>query len=134
MLAAETNHINRYFFDVVEEYIGLDLPPYISANKSKNQADVYGSALNLPFKSESFDTVLSTQVLEHVPEPKKMLEEVYRVLKNGGCLILTAPMIWGLHEIPNDYYRYTEYGLRYLAESIGFKVVYIGTQTGFWGF
>ncbi|RJS78529.1 SAM-dependent methyltransferase [Methanophagales archaeon] len=121
------------FSDVVDEYVGIDLPPSKSTSKSENRADVYGSVLDLPFESESFDTILSTQVLEHVPEPKRMLEEAYRVLKKGGYLILTAPMTWGLHEIPNDYYRYTKYGLKYLAESVGFKIVYIKPRAGFWG-
>ncbi|MCK4730631.1 MAG: class I SAM-dependent methyltransferase [Candidatus Aenigmarchaeota archaeon] len=120
------------FPDVVK-HIGVDLPISESANKLEKQADVYGSVLELPFNPNSFDTVLSTQVLEHVPEPKRMLKEAYRVLKREGYLILTAPMTWGLHEIPNDYYRYTKYGLKYLAESVGFEIVYIKARCGFWG-
>ncbi|NMX21365.1 hypothetical protein C5S30_02785 [ANME-1 cluster archaeon GoMg4] len=121
------------FSDVADKEIGIDLPISKSANKLEKQADVYGSVLKLPFKSHSFDTVLSTQVLEHVPEPKRMLKEAYRVLKKDGYLILTAPMTWGLHEIPDDYYRYTKYGLKYLAGSVGFEIVYIKARCGFWG-
>jgi len=80
------------FSDIVEEYIGIDLPPTKTSNKQIKKPDVYGSALKLPFKSESFDTILCTQVLEHVPEPKKLLEEAFRVLKGDGYLIMTAPM------------------------------------------
>ncbi len=107
-------------------YTGIDLP-------GSRKADVYGSVLGLPFKPCSFDTVVSTQVIEHVPEPKKMLEEAFRVLKKNGHLILTAPMTWGLHEAPHDYYRYTKYGLKYLAESAEFEVIYIRERCGFWG-
>ncbi|MHA1875451.1 MAG: class I SAM-dependent methyltransferase [Promethearchaeota archaeon] len=121
------------FADAINDYIGMDLPISESANKLEKQVDVYGSALDFPLKSNSFDAVLSTEVIEHLPEPKKMLKEAYRVLKNGGYLILTAPMTWGLHEIPHDYYRYTKYGLKYLAESVGFEVVYIKESCGFWG-
>lgn len=108
------------------------MPVPKSATKVKKRADVYGSILNLPLKSNTFDTILSTQVLEHVPEPKVMLKEAYRTLKGGGYLILTAPMHWGLHEEPHDYYRYTKHGLKYLAETVGFKVEYIKARTGFW--
>jgi len=118
------------FEDVVEEYIGLDLPPPISTNVD---ADVFGNSLNLPFKSNVFDAVLSIQVLDDVPEPKKMMEETYRVLKNGGYLVLTAPLTWGLHDEPHDYYRYTKHGLKYLAESAGFEVIWIKERCGFWG-
>ncbi|MGB8216466.1 MAG: class I SAM-dependent methyltransferase [Candidatus Methanoperedens sp.] len=116
-----------------EKYIGIDLPVSESANKEDKKADIHGSVLELPFRPNSFDTVISLQVLEHVPEPQKMLEEAYRVLKKDGCLILTAPMTWGLHEIPNDYYRFTRYGLKYLAETLEFKIVYINERCGFWG-
>ena len=95
--------------------------------------DIYGDALNLPFKSNCFDTILSTQVLEHVVEPKQMLREAYRVLRAGGYIILTAPMVGELHEVPNDYYRFTIYGLRYLAESVGFEIISIKARCGFWG-
>ena len=127
------NKSYKSIFPDVVKHIGVDLPISESANKLEKQADVYGSVLELPFNPNSFDTVLSTQVLEHVPEPKKMLKEAFRILKEGGHLILTAPMTWGLHEIPDDYYRYTRYGLKYLAESVGFEIVYIEARTGFWG-
>ena len=84
------------FSDVVDKYVGIDLPPSKSTSKSENRADVYGSVLDLPFESESFDTVLSTQVLEHVPEPKRMLEEAYRVLKKGGYLNINCSDDLGL--------------------------------------
>lgn len=112
-----------------KKYIGTD----ISVSKNSPDVNVTASALELPFKTQAFDTALSIQVLEHVPEPKKMLEEIYRVLKKNSFLILTAPMSWQLHETPNDYYRFTTYGLRYLAESAGFKIIYIKARSSFWG-
>ncbi len=116
-----------------ENYIGIDLPISESANKDDKKADVHGSVLEMPFRSNYFDAVISFQVLEHVPEPQRMLKEAYRVLKKDGYLVLTAPMTWGLHEVPNDYYRYTKYGLKYLAENLEFKIVYINERCGFWG-
>jgi SAM-dependent methyltransferase len=117
------------FHNIVDDYIGLDFNRGFWARKN----DVCGSSLVLPFRHNSFDTLISTQVLNEVPEPKEMLSQIYYVLNEGGHLILTVPMTWGLHNDPYDYYRFTTYGLRYLAESTGFKVVYIRARTGFWG-
>ena len=77
----------------------------------------------LDIKSESIDTVLSNQVLEHVPDPNFYLSEAARVLRKNGTLILTVPMQWRHHEVPFDYYRYTKYGVTELLEKNGFTVV-----------
>jgi len=111
----------------VARYTGVDLP-----GTFQGAQDVYASGLALPFCSSVFDTVLSTEVLEHVPEPSQLLGEAYRVLRPGGYLLLTTPQTWGLHHVPYDYYRYTPFGLRYLAEKNGFKVIRIYPTTGFW--
>ena len=96
------------------------------------RVDLWGDATALPFLQGIFETVLSNQVLEHVPEPGLAMAETARVLKPGGHLILTAPHIWGVHEEPHDYYRYTPYGLRYLAERAGLEVLEVRALAGFW--
>jgi len=106
----------RDIFHHVERYIGLDLP-------ANDLADVHGDGMALPVRDEVFHTVLCNQVLEHVPEPSMLMAEMVRVLRPGGVLLLTTPQTWGLHRKPNDFYRYTEYGLRYLAEKRGLEVV-----------
>jgi SAM-dependent methyltransferase len=111
----------------VTSYIGIEMP-----FASQTAADVYASALALPFTDAWFDTVLSTQVLEHVPEPAQMLMEIARVLRPGGYLLLTTPQTWGLHHVPHDYYRYTSFGLIYLANKAGLEVVRVGPTSGFW--
>jgi SAM-dependent methyltransferase len=73
----------------------------------------------LPFKEGSFDTVLCTQVLEHIPNPQHLMEEMARVLRPGGRLVLTAPQTNPVHEAPHDYFRFTSHGLRYLCEITG---------------
>ena len=67
-------------------------------------------------KDASFDVVLSTEMLEHLHNPFKGIEEIARVLKPGGKLILTTRFIFPLHETPHDYFRFTKYGLRKLLE------------------
>lgn len=68
-------------------------------------------------RDASYDSVICLEVLEHVPDPARALAEIARVLADGGVLVLSVPHLSRLHEIPHDYYRYTEYGLRYLLES-----------------
>ncbi len=111
----------------VTEWIGVDIPDPAAG---RAEAEVTGSALALPFRDRVFDTVLSTQVLEHTPEPARMLAEIARVLRPGGCLVLSAPQTNPLHEEPHDFYRYTHHGLRYLAEQSGLTVMRIQPMGG----
>lgn len=74
-------------------------------------------------EDESYDTVLSTQVLEHVSRPHDAMQEFRRVLREGGILIMTVPHLSIVHDAPNDYFRYTEFGLRALCERAGFQVL-----------
>lgn len=62
---------------------------------------------NLPVRNNIADMAVAFQVLEHLPEPQLFLKEVFRILKPGGECILTVPFAWHLHEVPNNYYRYT---------------------------
>jgi len=80
----------------------------------KRSPDTVGDAHNMPFDDKSFDYVLCTEVLEHLHTPQQAILEMKRVLKSGGKLILTTRFAFPIHDAPNDYYRYTEYGLRHL--------------------
>ncbi|MBM3279667.1 MAG: class I SAM-dependent methyltransferase [Candidatus Handelsmanbacteria bacterium] len=93
---------------------------------------VWGSGMALPFGAGVFGTVLCAQVLEHVPEPAQLLGEAGRVLRNGGHLVLTAPHIWGVHEEPHDYYRFTGFGLAHLARRAGLEPVEVRPLAGYW--
>lgn len=77
----------------------------------------------MPLPSASFDTVLMTDVLEHLPEPASAMREIARVLRAGGCLILGVPFLYWLHEEPHDYYRYTEFALRRFCRESGLEVL-----------
>lgn len=76
----------------------------------------------LPLEAESFDTVLMSDVLEHIPNPSALISEVHRILRPGGGIVLNVPFLYWLHEEPYDYYRYTTFGLAHLLESNNFTV------------
>jgi SAM-dependent methyltransferase len=80
-------------------------------------------SLDLPLPDAGFDTIILSDVLEHIPEPDRLWREMYRILSPGGRLILNVPFYYGLHEKPLDYFRYTEYALRRFADSAGFEIV-----------
>ena len=69
---------------------------------------------------------------EHVAEPQDVVTEMARLLKPGGTLILSAPHIWGIHEEPQDYYRFTPYGLRHLVSQAGLSVCSVEPLAGYW--
>lgn len=77
-----------------------------------------------------YDTVVCHQVLEHLPQPGRALAEIRRVLRAGGRVILSAPHLSRLHELPHDYFRYTPAGMRVLLEQAGFADIEIGTYGG----
>jgi len=97
------------------EYIAFDTMP-------GKKIDVVGDVLKMPFKDISFDTVISTQVLEHVREPWVMVSEISRILKKGGVCILSAPFMAPYHSDPGDYFRYTTEGLKSLFDK-DFEIV-----------
>jgi SAM-dependent methyltransferase len=113
-------------------YVGIDLAVGDSA-WNYHGLDVVGNLSRLPFATDVFDAVLCTQVLEHVPEPFEVLQEIQRVLKPTGRLFLSAPQSWHQHQKPHDYYRYTSFGLRYLLQKAGLSVESMRPMGGyFW--
>ena len=94
------------------EYIGLEFDT--PENRVAKKADFFYDGKYLPFKDCEFDSILTTQVLEHVFTPEIFVAELYRVLKPGGVMLLTVPFIWNEHEEPFDFGRYSSFGLRAL--------------------
>lgn len=87
----------------------------------------------IPVEDNRYDMVCLIQVLEHLPEPGKVLAEMFRVLKPGKALWLSAPLYYEEHETPYDFYRYTQFGFRYQLEQVGFKVERIEWLEGYLG-
>ncbi len=111
-------------------YVAID---FARVNKTYGPLDVIADLAAIPLTDASFDAIVCTQVLEHVPHPHAVLAEFYRLLRPGGTLWITAPLYYEEHEIPFDYYRYTQYGLRFLCEHVGFIVEELEWLEGYWG-
>ncbi len=101
----------------------------LEVRKGRN-VDLVGSVYKIPLKSASFDLVTMFMVLEHLNEPLRALIECNRVLKKDGVLAITTVQYWHTHSYPSDYYRYTKYGLKYLLNEAGFKIVSIWSHGG----
>ncbi|MCW2954494.1 MAG: type 11 methyltransferase [Conexibacter sp.] len=109
------------------EYVTVDWAE--SVHEDASASDVIASADALPLGDGTFDAALLTQVLEHVPEPTRVLHELFRVLRPGGQVFVTAPLAWELHEAPRDFYRYTRFGLQHLAQHAGFVEIEVTERT-----
>lgn len=86
-------------------YLGVDM------TSSHGEPDALGTAEQTPFASGCAETVLSTQQLEHVSDPRLVLDEARRLLKPGGTLLLSTHGVWPYHPDPADRWRWTEEGL-----------------------
>ena len=76
----------------------------------------------LPFSNNSFDIILFSEVIEHIPDYKLALNEISRVLSPGGYLIITWPFNYSMHELPYDYLRITEFGMQMALEQNGMQI------------
>lgn len=108
--------------ELVEKSIGCDVEYCIH---DQTEVDVFATLDNLPFENEIFNTVLCTNVLEHVAESEKAFSEIARVLKYKGYMIISIPFLYPLHEAPYDFYRYTIHGVRHQLEKNGVDIISI---------
>jgi SAM-dependent methyltransferase len=102
-------------------YVGLEIES--AENGQNKKADFYYDGTKFPFQNEEFDSVVVNQVFEHVFNPESFLREIHRVMKDEGFLLLTVPFIWDEHEQPNDYARYSSFGLNFLLKNNGFVII-----------
>jgi len=110
----------KNFFEV-DEYIGVDFVNEGHPHDNE-QIDVYYDGKTIPFPDNSFDSILSSEVFEHIFNLPEILVELNRVLKPGGRILITCPFVWKEHELPHDYARYTLFALKDLLEKNNFTV------------
>jgi SAM-dependent methyltransferase len=113
------------FRRILEKHVNV----YHTLDREKRVEDIdfVGDAQDMSrvISSDRYDTVLLLGVLEHVPDPSKVISEIYRILRSGGTLILSVPHLSRLHEEPYDFYRYTKYGLTHLLEVAAFRQIVV---------
>lgn len=113
----------------ITNYVGLDIDTGLNYYDVK--PDVLWDGVKMPFENNSFDVIMSTEVLEHILNPDIYLLEVKRVLKPDGLFFFTVPFLMPLHEVPHDYYRYTPYSLEMIFKRVGFTNINIKPMGGF---
>lgn len=114
----------------VDDYTGLDYenPGHPHLNE---QIDVFYDGKHIPFPGETFDSVLATEVFEHVFLLDETLQEINRVMKPGGKILLSTPFVFVEHEAPHDFARYTAFGMGALLERNGFTVLSLEKTSNF---
>lgn len=121
----------KLFRPHIDEYFGVDLEATAASSYADlTRADLFTDICDTNLKDEAFDTLLSTQVLEHIYDTKKYLSECYRLLTMGGVAIFTVPQTYECHAKPYDYYRFTEFSLRKLFEEKGFEIIELFSLEG----
>lgn len=109
-------------FKNVTEYIGMDIEQ--SGHKHQREyIDIFYDGETFPFADNEIDSLVFFEVLEHVFNPDRFLSEITRVVKKDGQCLVTIPFIWGEHEQPYDYARYSSFGLKHLFNKHGLEIV-----------
>jgi glycosyltransferase involved in cell wall biosynthesis len=113
----------------VKKYIGLDIenPNYQQVTKP----DLFWDGKKIPLEDHSVDTVIATELFEHLPDIQSVLSEAERVLKPGGIIFFTVPYLWPLHDLPHDEYRYTPFALERHLSTAKFSDISL-KPTGGW--
>jgi len=102
-------------------YYGIDVEKRIDVHLAKQINFRIYDGKCMPFADDTFDQLLSMEVIEHVDNLDEILLEMFRVLKPKGKIIITVPFMWPEHEMPFDYRRFTANGLVRAMEKYGFK-------------
>jgi SAM-dependent methyltransferase len=109
------------------------LEPSTAGNYAR--LDYQSDIMAIPVGDESFDAVLCTEVLEHVPDPVGAIQELARILRRGGTLLLSAPLGSHLHQEPFHFYGgYTPHWYARVLESNGLAIERIDRNEGFFSF
>ena len=112
----------QILFSNIESYIGIDIENEGHDHKNE-KIDLFYDGENIPFDNETFDSILSSEVLEHVPNIDGCLKEIKRVLKSNGKILLTVPFVWQEHELPFDFRRFSTIGIKKHLIDNGFKIL-----------
>lgn len=117
------------------EYKSQDFARYQGPEHRYGEIDYVSDITAIPVPDGSFDAVLCSEVLEHVPHPARAVSELARVLKPGGQLALTAPFMSGVHMAPYHYCSgFSPYWYRHFLPPCGLEVESCAPNGGFFRF
>ncbi len=111
----------KHLFNV-ESYLGVDFQNDGHPHDDE-EIDLFYNGKTIPMPDQYFDSVLSSEVFEHIFNLDEVLKEIHRVMKTGGNLLITCPFVWNEHEAPHDYARYSRYALEDIMQKNGFEVL-----------
>lgn len=113
-------------------YVAQDFGEYDGAGDGRGlqtgefdygRLDIRSDIVAIPVPDASFDVVLCTEVLEHVPSPERALAEMARILRPGGELILTAPFVSYTHFSPYHFCTgFNRYYYQHHLPLLGLKI------------
>lgn len=115
----------EYLTERVTAYHTLDLDP------QSPEVTFIGDIQEMPMiPTNSYDSAICLEVLEHIPYPLKAIREIYRILKPGGIFLFSVPYLCRIHDQPHDYFRFTIYGLHKILSESQFSVIEIRPRGG----
>ena len=125
-IKSEVLNLNQRKYKALTIGAGGETEAFIKKNKNiqlisidinqKKKPDIIMDVNNLKFDQNHFDIIFIFEVLEHLPNPQNAIDEIHRVLKKSGKIFLSTPFILEIHGAPDDYYRFTPHGLKYLLK------------------
>jgi len=111
-----------HLFSKITSYKGMDIEK--SGHKHQYEyIDVFYDGERFPFEENSFDSLVFFEVLEHVFNSDNFFKQIKKVVKPEGYCLITIPFIWGEHEQPYDFARYSSFGLKHLFDTHGFEII-----------
>lgn len=130
-LGCGTKPYESLFKPYVNHYFGVDWEQTSELHYgTETTADLFADCTNTKLAEGSFDTLLSTQVMEHIYDTDAYLRECNRLLRKDGIAIFTVPFVWETHAEPYDFYRFTRYALEKLLVDHGFEIIKIEPIAG----
>lgn len=114
---------HAWYKDCVKEDICMDWEN--SLHKNEYLDVIHDISKDFPFEAESFDSILSSSVLEHIYDPGHMFKECSRILKKDGYLMISSNFSYWEHETPHDYLRHTQFFFQKVAQEFGFGILEI---------
>lgn len=127
---------NAKYRDLIKKYSATytsvdDMSSDVQYGSREYTPDVVSSVFHMPFQDGQFDTVICTQVFEHVDDPFALMKEIARILKSGGHAIIASPWVAPYHPEPKDFWRFSVDGYEALCNRSGLEMVTVEKQGGF---